>query len=152
MPIPKRRAPLKPKNPFVTILTKTPCATIQYFLPCRNEEPFRNGNPAAVPRLSKLRSSSWPRRLHFRTAPKFVLAFFVSRESVSLSSTPAAVGAFFFLELFALPAVADVGVGALDAPSLLLNVVETGVGACEGAAEEPGVCDSCCCRFANRLA
>lgn len=43
--------------------------------------------------------------------------------------------------------MADVGVGALDAPSLLLNVVETGVGAWEAGAEEAGVCDSCCCGF-----
>ena len=87
-----------------------------------------------------------------RTAPKFVLAFFVSLESVSLSSTPGPdVVAFFLLELFALPAVEDVGVGAPDAPSLLLNVVETGVGAWEAGAEEAGVWDSCCCGLSKMV-
>jgi len=97
------------------------------------------------------RHEASPRRFHFHflAAPKLVRTFLASRESVSLSSpTPdtaaaATAAAVLFLLFFATPpallAVAEVGVGAPDPPSLSLtlvaNDVDNGVGACEAGVE-----------------
>lgn len=64
-----------------------------------------------------------------------------------------------FLELDAFPAVAEVGVGAPDAPppslSLSLNDVDRGVGAndpgVECVVDPPGVWASCCYCFARSV-
>jgi hypothetical protein len=87
---------------------------------------------------------------HFRAAPNAVRTFLPdSLLSVSLSSAPAAAAAeVAFLDFLpgALEAVAEVGVGAPDGPSLLFpNVVDSGVGACDPGVEpiDAGVWASC---------
>jgi len=89
---------------------------------------------------------------HFRTAPKLVRTFLVSRESVSLSSFPPAAAAalsaavFFFLRPADRGAVALVGVAVLEPPPSLsrAKLVDNGVGAWLVGFEltDPGVCAS----------
>lgn len=97
--------------------------------------------PRSVPSASLLDIE----RGHFRTVPKLVRTFFVSRVvSVSLSSTPlaaaaAAAAVFFFFEGAALLAVVEVGVawpepGPLPALLPSLNEVCNGVGALDALA------------------
>lgn len=82
---------------------------------------------------------------HFRPlAPNCVRTFLLSAlESVSLSSGTGALSFFFLLAVF-FSAVAEVGVGASDGPlSLLLKVVEMGVGAPGVDVPDAGVAASC---------
>lgn len=85
---------------------------------------------------------------HLRTAPKFVLAFLVSRVSVSLSSAAAAAAAaaaafLFFFDVDPFVVVAEVGVA--EPLSLLFpaNEPDSGVGAAGVELADAGVIASC---------